>query len=110
VVFSPDRRSAKPSGSRRSATSRSRWSSIESQFNQTATRWSEAKSAPRRRGRRGASKSIRLRGEALSRNPALIQYEYVQKITPGVQTIITDGRSILSLGDLVKPAQGRAKQ
>jgi prohibitin 2 len=51
----------------------------------------------------GDAEAIRLRGEALSRNPALIQYEYVQKITPGVQTIITDGRSILSLGDLVKP-------
>ncbi len=50
----------------------------------------------------GEAQSIRLRGEALAKNPALIQYEYVQKITPGVQTIITDGRSILSLGDLVK--------
>jgi regulator of protease activity HflC (stomatin/prohibitin superfamily) len=57
----------------------------------------------------GDAEAIRLRGEALSRNPALIQYEYVQKITPGVQTIITDGRSILSLGDLVKPAQGKSK-
>ncbi len=56
----------------------------------------------------GDAESIRLRGDALSRNPALIQYEYVQKITPGIQTIITDGRSILSLGDLVKsPAKGR---
>jgi regulator of protease activity HflC (stomatin/prohibitin superfamily) len=58
----------------------------------------------------GDAESIRLRGEALSRNPALIQYEYVQKITPGIQTIITDGRSILSLGDLVKssaPARGK---
>jgi regulator of protease activity HflC (stomatin/prohibitin superfamily) len=50
----------------------------------------------------GEAQAIRLRGEALAKNPALIQYEYVQKITPGVQTIITDGRSILSLGDLVK--------
>jgi prohibitin 2 len=51
----------------------------------------------------GEAQSMRLRGEALAKNPALIQYEYVQKITPGVQTIITDGRSILSLGDLVRP-------
>lgn len=57
----------------------------------------------------GDAESIRLRGEALSRNPALIQYEYVQKITPGVQTIITDGRSILSLGDLVKTAPSKGK-
>lgn len=59
----------------------------------------------------GDAESIRLRGEALSRNPALIQYEYVQKITPGIQTIITDGRSILSLGDLVKSSpQGKSRQ
>jgi regulator of protease activity HflC (stomatin/prohibitin superfamily) len=50
----------------------------------------------------GEAESIRLKGEALASNPALIQYEYVQKITPGVQTIITDGKSILSLGDLLK--------
>ena len=55
----------------------------------------------------GDAESIRLRGEALSRNPGLIQYEYVQKITPGVQTIITDGKSILSLGDLVSRGKGK---
>jgi regulator of protease activity HflC (stomatin/prohibitin superfamily) len=49
----------------------------------------------------GDAEAIRLRGEALSRNPGLIQYEYVQKITPGIQTVITDGKSILSLGDVV---------
>jgi regulator of protease activity HflC (stomatin/prohibitin superfamily) len=50
----------------------------------------------------GEAESIRLKGVALANNPALIQYEYVQKITPGIQTIITDGKSILSLGDIVK--------
>jgi len=50
----------------------------------------------------GEAESIRLKGVALANNPALIQYEYVQKITPGINTIITDGKSILSLGDLVK--------
>ena len=50
----------------------------------------------------GEAESIRLKGEALASNPALIQYEYVQKITPGITTIITDGKSILSLGDIVK--------
>jgi regulator of protease activity HflC (stomatin/prohibitin superfamily) len=50
----------------------------------------------------GEAESIRLKGEALASNPALIQYEYVQKITPGIQTIITDGKSILSLGDVLK--------
>lgn len=50
----------------------------------------------------GEAESISLKGEALANNPALIQYEYVQKITPGIQTIITDGKSILSLGDVLK--------
>lgn len=50
----------------------------------------------------GEAESIRLKGEALASNPALIQYEYVQKITPGITTIITDGKSILSLGDIIK--------
>lgn len=50
----------------------------------------------------GEAESIRLKGIALSNNPALIQYEYVQKITPGISTIITDGKSILSLGDIIK--------
>ena len=59
----------------------------------------------------GDAEAIRLRGDALAHNPALIQYEYVQKIAPGVQTIISDGRSILSLGDLVKSGgQARGKQ
>lgn len=57
----------------------------------------------------GDAEAIRLRGDALSRNPSLIQYEYVQKITPGVQTIITDGKSILSLGDLVRNNGGKGK-
>jgi hypothetical protein len=50
----------------------------------------------------GEAEAIRLKGQVLATNPALIQYEYVQKITPGIQTIITDGKSILSLGDIVK--------
>ncbi len=50
----------------------------------------------------GEAESIRLKGEALASNPALIQYEYVQKITPGITTIITDGKSIMSLGDILK--------
>ncbi|MBI1764179.1 MAG: prohibitin family protein [Acidobacteria bacterium] len=57
----------------------------------------------------GDAEAIKLRGDALSRNPALIQYEYVQKITPGVQTIITDGKSILSLGDIVRGNGGKGK-
>ncbi len=50
----------------------------------------------------GDAEAIRIKGQALARNPALIQYEYVQKISPNVQAIITDGRSIFSLTDLLK--------
>ena len=50
----------------------------------------------------GEAEAIRLKGVALANNPALIQYEYVQKITPGITTIITDGKSIMSLGDVLK--------
>jgi regulator of protease activity HflC (stomatin/prohibitin superfamily) len=50
----------------------------------------------------GEAESIRLKGIVLASNPALIQYEYVQKIAPGIQTIITDGKSILSMGDILK--------
>jgi regulator of protease activity HflC (stomatin/prohibitin superfamily) len=50
----------------------------------------------------GEAESIRLKAQVLAANPALIQYEYVQKLSPGVKTIITDGKSILSLGDILK--------
>ncbi|MBI1745548.1 MAG: prohibitin family protein [Acidobacteria bacterium] len=49
----------------------------------------------------GEAESMSLKGKALAQNPALIQYQYVTKIAPGVQTIITDGRSIMSLGDVL---------
>lgn len=50
----------------------------------------------------GDAEAIRIKGQALAQNPALIQYEYVQKIAPNVQAIITDGRSIFSLTDFLK--------
>jgi prohibitin 2 len=50
----------------------------------------------------GEAESIRLKAQVLAQNPALIQYEYVQKLAPGVKTIITDGKSIMSLGDITK--------
>lgn len=42
----------------------------------------------------GEAKAINLKAQALSENAKAIQYEYVQKIAPNVQAIITDGRSI----------------
>ncbi len=50
----------------------------------------------------GEAESIRLKAQVLAANPALIQYEYVQKLAPGVKTIITDGKTILSMGDVLK--------
>ncbi len=50
----------------------------------------------------GEAEALRLKGKALAENPQLIQYEYIKKIAPTVQTIITDGRTIISLGDIFK--------
>ena len=50
----------------------------------------------------GEAKALKVKGSALASNPALIQFEYVQKLAPTVQTIITDGKTIISLGDILK--------
>ncbi|MBI3947143.1 MAG: prohibitin family protein [Armatimonadetes bacterium] len=42
----------------------------------------------------GDAKAIRLKGQALAQNARLVQYEYLQKIAPNVDAIITDGRNI----------------
>ncbi len=42
----------------------------------------------------GDAKAIRLKGQALAENARLVQYEYLQKIAPNVQAIITDGRGL----------------
>lgn len=48
----------------------------------------------------GEAESIRLKARALARNPGLTQYEYVQNLPSNVKTIITDGRTIVNLGDI----------
>ena len=50
----------------------------------------------------GVAESIRVRAQALKQNPQLIQYEYVQKLTPGVKAIVTDQNAILNFGDFLK--------
>ena len=50
----------------------------------------------------GEAQAIMLKGDSLKQNPAVINYEYVQKISPNVKTIITDGKSIMSIGDIFK--------
>lgn len=42
----------------------------------------------------GDARAIRLKGKALAQNARLVQYEYLQKIAPNVQVIITDGRNM----------------
>jgi prohibitin 2 len=50
----------------------------------------------------GEAQAIKLKGDSLRQNPAVVNYEYVQKISPNVKTIITDGKSIMSIGDILK--------
>ena len=50
----------------------------------------------------GDAEAIRLRGKALAENPKLIQYEYVQKLSPNVQAVITDQSTIINLSDFLK--------
>lgn len=48
----------------------------------------------------GDAEAIRTRGQALSANPRLIQYEYVQKIAPGIKAIIADQKTIMNFSNL----------
>lgn len=47
----------------------------------------------------GEAESIRLKANALAQNPGLVQYDYVQNLPANVRTIVTDGRTIVNLGD-----------
>lgn len=48
----------------------------------------------------GEAESIRLKAAALSANPGLTQYEYVQNLPDNVKTVVTDDKTIVNLGDL----------
>ena len=48
----------------------------------------------------GEAKSMEIRGRALAANPRLIQYEYVQKLAPGIKAVITDQRTIMNFSSL----------
>jgi regulator of protease activity HflC (stomatin/prohibitin superfamily) len=45
----------------------------------------------------GEAESIRLKAQALAQNPQLVEWEYVQKLSDRVPTVITDGRTILNM-------------
>jgi regulator of protease activity HflC (stomatin/prohibitin superfamily) len=47
----------------------------------------------------GEAESIRLKAVALAKNPQLVQYEYVKSLPANVRTVVTDGRTIVNLGD-----------
>lgn len=48
----------------------------------------------------GEAESMRVRGQALASNPRLIQYEYVQKLTPGIKGVVTDQQTIMNFSNL----------
>ncbi len=50
----------------------------------------------------GEAESITKVGDALRRNPNVISYEYVQKLSPNVKAIIADNKTILSISELIK--------
>jgi hypothetical protein len=51
----------------------------------------------------GEAESIRMKAAALSQNPQLVEYEYVMRLPDKVNAVVTDGRTILSIGEPVKP-------
>jgi regulator of protease activity HflC (stomatin/prohibitin superfamily) len=56
----------------------------------------------------GEAESIRLKAAALAQNPQLVQYEYVKNLPGRVNAVVTDGRTIVNLGDAVQPATAAA--
>ena len=48
----------------------------------------------------GEAESIRLKAGALSANPGLTQYEYVQRLPGNVRTMVTDNKTIVNMGDV----------
>ena len=48
----------------------------------------------------GEAESIRLKAAALSANPGLTQYEYVQNLPSNVKTVVTDNKTIVNMGDV----------
>jgi regulator of protease activity HflC (stomatin/prohibitin superfamily) len=51
----------------------------------------------------GEAESIRLKAAALAQNPQLVEYEYVKRLPDTVRTVVTDGRTIVNLGETIQP-------
>ncbi len=47
----------------------------------------------------GEAEAIRKTADALNKNPQLIQYEYVQRLPADTRVMVTDGKTIVSMGD-----------
>ena len=58
----------------------------------------------------GESQSIRKVADALAHNPGLIPYEYVRLLSPTAKIIMTDGKTLVSLGDILNEGTEGAKQ
>lgn len=50
---------------------------------------------------RGEADAIRLVAESISRNPPLIDYEYVQQLNPKAKVVLVEPSTIVSLGDIL---------
>ncbi len=48
----------------------------------------------------GEAEAIRKTADALNKNPQLIQYEYVQRLPADTRVIVTDGKTIVNMGDV----------
>ena len=55
----------------------------------------------------GEAEAIRIKGQALSANPRLIQYEYVQKIAPGVKAVIADQKTIMNFSNMFESSPSK---
>jgi regulator of protease activity HflC (stomatin/prohibitin superfamily) len=51
----------------------------------------------------GEAEAIRLKGQAIATNPKVTTYEYVQKVAPKVEVILTDGKSVPVPGGAIGP-------
>jgi prohibitin 2 len=56
----------------------------------------------------GEAESIRLKAAALAQNPKLVEYEYVMRLPANIRTVVTDGRTIVNLGDALNGAAAGA--
>lgn len=54
---------------------------------------------------RGEANAIKLVADSISRNPQLIDYEYVQKLNPKAKVVLVEPSTIVSLGDVVGAGQ-----